>query len=165
MKCRKTRPGTAREFCGSTFRHHFRVLLGVNRAEIAKLKVELRAAEKGWICSRTIEGARYDLVLDNGLRLFRVQVKYAGSKASNSNGSVQVSLRRWAGNGRDQRRGKTRTYSAEEIDSVAVYIPQIDKICWFESEHFAERHGFNVRYATPKNGQSKGVILAQNFVW
>jgi hypothetical protein len=45
------------------------------KGEFAKLKVEQRALEKGWITSRTVESSRYDLVLDSGKKLFRVICK------------------------------------------------------------------------------------------
>lgn len=137
----------------------------MNKAEVAKLKVELRAAEKGWITSRTIEGVRYDLVLDDRSRLYRVQVKYVSGVSSNAVGCVQVGLRRWAGDGRDQQRGRTRIYTAGELDALVVYIPQVDKLCWFGSDVFANRPSFNLRYEPARNGQKTGVILVQDFVW
>jgi hypothetical protein len=137
----------------------------MNKAEVAKLKVELKAAEKGWITSRTIEGARYDLVLDDRSRLYRVQVKYVSGVAGNSVGCVQVGLRRWAGDSRDQPRGRTRIYTASEVDVLLVYVPQVDKLCWFGADIFAGRPSFNLRYEPTKNGQKAGLILVQDFVW
>ena len=137
----------------------------MNKAEVAKLKVELRAAEKGWITSRTAEGARYDIVLDNRTRLYRVQVKYVSCASANATGAVQVGLRRWAGDGRDKPRGRTRVYTADEVDALVVYVPQVDKLCWFNPDMFAGRVAFNLRYEQPKNGQKTGLWFVQDFIW
>lgn len=72
------------------------------KGEIAKLKVELMAAELGWISSRTVEGSRYDLVLDNGKKLYRTQVKYADGKSSHSDGSILVGFRKAIGDDRNK---------------------------------------------------------------
>lgn len=73
------------------------------KGEIAKLKVELMAAELGWISSRTVEGSRYDLVLDNGKKLYRTQVKYADGKSSHSDGSILVGFRKAIGDDRNKK--------------------------------------------------------------
>lgn len=137
------------------------------KGEIAKLKVELRAAEKGWISSRTIEGARYDLVLDDGSKLFKVQVKWTSVVSAHSSGAVQVSLRQNNGDDRNliYRRRKTRTYNRDEVDAVVVYISQIDKLCWFDPEVFENKDVLNIRYEPTKNGQIKNVMFAENYFW
>ena len=139
------------------------------KGEIAQLKVQIRAAEKGWIASRTIEGARYDLVLDDGDKLYRVQVKYSGGGTSHCNGSAAVHVTRAEGDDRNKNskycRTKTRTYSKNEVDAVIVYIPQIDELCWLGPEMFDDKPVVCLRYEAPKNGQKKGIHLAENYVW
>jgi hypothetical protein len=51
------------------------------KGELALLHVLQRAVENGWIVSRPTRDCRYDLVLDDGDRLYRAQVKYAGRRA------------------------------------------------------------------------------------
>ncbi len=137
------------------------------KVEIAKLKVELRAAQKGWITSRTIEGASYDLVLDDGCRLYRAQVKYASGKSVHSTGVVKVTLIRNNGDDRNMiyRRRKTKCYSAGEIDVVLVYIPFVDNVCWFNADIFEGRPNLYVRYAPARSNQKQGITFAENHLW
>lgn len=137
------------------------------KGQIAELKVQLRATELGWICSHTIAGARYDLVLDDGKKLYRVQVKYAGGKTSHCEGSASVCLRSNEGDVRNMKysRTKTKKYSGLEVDAVLAYLPQIDKIVWLNPELFEGKAVISVRYQAPKNGQLKGVNLVDDLVW
>jgi hypothetical protein len=56
-------------------------------------------------------------------------------------------------------------YSKEEIDVILAYLPQIDKIVWIGPEDFDGKGGFNIRYELPKNGQKKGLFLAEEHIW
>ena len=129
------------------------------KGEIAQLKVQLRAAEKGLILSKPLIDTRYDFILDDGQKLERVQVKYASGKAQNSLGSIRVNLKSWEG------RKLRRRYCANEVDALLVYIPQIDRVLRFEAGFFCERESFIVRIQPAKNGQTKGTLSATDFVW
>lgn len=141
-------------------------LTSSQKGEIAKLKVEQRAVEKGWVCSRTIESARYDLVLDDGARLYRVQVKYAdGIPGHNTQGAVMANLRSNRGDDRNlkYRRRKQRMYTPDEIDAVLVFIPRINEVCWFGPDKFHGKSAITIRYESPKNGQE--YPMASDFKW
>jgi PD-(D/E)XK endonuclease len=129
------------------------------KGEIAQLKVQLRAAEKGIVLSKPVVDSRYDFILDDGHRLERVQVKYASGKAPHSQGSVQINLKSWEG------RKLRRRYCATEVDALLVYVPQIDEVLRFESNIFCERASFTVRLVPAKNGQSKSILNARDFIW
>jgi hypothetical protein len=129
------------------------------KGEIAQLKVQLRAAEKGIVLSKPLVSSRYDFILDDGQRLERVQVKYASGKAPHSQGSVKINLKSWEG------RQLRRRYCAGEVDALLVYIPQMDEILRFEADVFCERASFTVRLEPAKNGQMKSVINAKDFIW
>jgi hypothetical protein len=129
------------------------------KGEIAHLKVQLRAAEKGIVLSRPVVDSRYDFILDDGQKLERVQVKYSSGKAPHSRGSVKVNLKSWEG------RELRRRYCADEVDVLLVYIPQIDSVLRFEASVFCERTSFTVRIEPAKNGQTKGTLNATDFVW
>jgi hypothetical protein len=129
------------------------------KGEIAQIKVMLRAAEKGVVLSKPLIESRYDFILDDGEKLERVQVKYAGGKLTHSQGSVRINLKSWEG------RKMRRRYSVNEVDALLVYIPQIDKILRFEANFFCEREGFAVRIEPAKNGQTKGILNATDFLW
>jgi hypothetical protein len=129
------------------------------KGEIAQLKVMLRAVEKGVVLSKPLIASRYDFILDDNHTLERVQVKYVSGKAPHSQGSVKINLKSWEG------RKLRRRYCASEVDALFVYIPQIDAVLRFESEIFCERASFTVRLEPAKNGQTKGVLNAQDFIW
>lgn len=131
----------------------------MNKAEIAKLKVELRAAEKGWIASRPVEGVRYDLILDDGKQLFRVQIKYVNC---NRGGSVFVHLDKF--NGKSQAR-KLHPYLKTEVDVIIVYIPTIDRLCWLGPDLFDKKSSLTLRYAPSKNNQVSNIRQAADLFW
>src|SRR6266404_153126 len=87
--------------------------------EIATTKVILRAMEKGLTPFRPLVECRCDLILDDGFKPYRVQVKYAGGKSPrSSSGVVLVGLKKWRSDGRPP----IKYYTAEEVDAVLVYV-------------------------------------------
>ena len=142
-------------------------LTSSQKGEIARLKVVQRAIEKGCIPSRTIESARYDLILDDGTIRYRAQVKYADGKMGHSTGAVVANLRRQKGDDRNLKycRSSSRTYTTEEIDAVLIYVPKVDSVCWFGPEHFLNKPSIAVRYEFPKNGYKKNVKMVKDFIW
>ena len=54
------------------------------KGEIAQLKVQLRAAEKGVTLSKPLIDSRYDFIRDDGRKQERAQVKYASGKSPHS---------------------------------------------------------------------------------
>src|SRR5262245_27649955 len=87
--------------------------------EYAIAKVFTRAVEKGVASSRPMIECRYDLVLDDGLRLYRTQVKYAGGRSPKQcQGVVPVGLRKWRNDGRKA----IPFYTRDEIDLLLVYV-------------------------------------------
>lgn len=132
----------------------------LRKADIARLKVEMRALELGVICSRpVIEGTRYDCVLDTGSGLYRAQIKYDNGTSSKVTGAVQVNLRKAIG------KEKNHPYFEHEIDALLVYIPKIDRICWFGPEVFNGKGSISIRINTAKNGQTKRCFSAAEYLW
>lgn len=127
------------------------------KEKMAELKVEMMAAQKGWTVSRPTSTSRYDLVLDDGDRLHRAQVKYAGAEPKASSGVVYF----FANNGPDS----PAFYSNKEIDVIVVYIPQIDKLVWIGPEFFEGKSAFYIRLEPTKNNQKKGLFWATDHLW
>jgi hypothetical protein len=91
------------------------------KAEIARLKVESRALELGVICSRpSVEGTRYDCILDIAGKLYRAQIKYCDCAAGNSSGALQLRLRSNVG------QGAARCYREEEVDALLVLLISLE---------------------------------------
>lgn len=130
------------------------------RGEIAQLKVQLRAAEKGFIVSLPTLDCRYDLIIDTGERLLRAQVKWGAGASVNSN-SVIVSLKRWAGD----KRWESRTYQPEEVDLLLVYIPRVDKVLAFAPDIFCGKPNLYIRCSPSRNNQVAKTLPYENFIW
>jgi hypothetical protein len=132
------------------------------RGEFAVAKVVLRALEKGLIPCRPLVECRYDLILDDGFKLHRVQVKYAGGKSpKQASGVIPVGLKKWRTDGRLP----LLHYTATEIDALLVYVRKLDQILWFGPEVFENRTMLHIRIEPSRNGQQKGCLMAADYVW
>jgi len=132
----------------------------MKKAELAMLKVSMRALERGDPISKPVfEGTRYDYVIETGGKFYRAQVKYADGKRHRTIGAVQVNLRR------EIKKKKNHPYDKSEIDALLVYVPKIDKVCWFGPEIFDGRQNLSIRIAPAKNGQTKGCVAAEDYLW
>lgn len=132
----------------------------LKKADLARLKIEMRALELGVICSRpVVEGTRYDLILDAEGRLYRAQVKYGDGRTPKVKGAVYVNLRK------EIRKEKNRPYSQDEIDVLLIYLPKVDKICWFGPEIFNAKGSLSIRIVPSKNGQIKHCLPAEKYFW
>ena len=130
--------------------------------ELAVAKVVLRAMEKGMTPCRPLMECRYDLILDDGVKLYRVQVKYADAKSpKQASGVIPVGLKKWRTDGRPP----IWHYSATEVDAVLVYVRKIDQILWFGPEVFEGRQMLFIRIEPARNGQQKGCLMASDYVW
>ena len=129
------------------------------KGQLAVSKVELRALELGYLPSRPLFDARYDLVLDNNKKLIRVQIKYADGLPSHSTGSVVVKL------AYENRKNEVFTYQDSEIDALIVFIPKVDRLCFFPKNVFIGKRKLHIRLAPSKNRQIQGIIFAKDYYW
>ncbi len=100
-------------------------------------------------------GASYDLVVDTGTFLCKIQVKTAWIK---KDCVVYKSQRRQPGAGLTRRK-----YKKGEVDYFAVYCPNMKTLYAIS----AEDHGVqgNLRLNPTKNGQSKFIRWAADYSW
>lgn len=124
------------------------------KGQKAELLIEVRAAEKGFVVSKPTTPARYDAILDDGCRLYRVQMKYAEASPSAADGAVVVELRR---------RGEV--YSKEEVDLLLVYIAPVNKVVALKSNQFCGKSTLTLRYAATKNSQVAGTVMVDDLLW
>jgi hypothetical protein len=124
------------------------------KGQIAFLKVQIETRMKGAVVLVPTTPERYDLVLDYQGQYYRAQVKYADGNASHSQGCVRVDLRR-----------RKRVYTKDEIDILLVYIPRIDKVCWFRPSVFHNKTSLYLRLRPTNNGQKNGCWMADDFIW
>ncbi len=132
----------------------------INKGRLAELKVEQRSAELNYIVSKPTTEVAYDLILDNGNKLLKAQIKYGNGVSSHSTGAVVVNLRRRKGS----TYSKNATYS-KEIDVILVYVPKINKILYFDYDVFSGKSNLYIRIDQPKNGQKKRVIFSKDYEW
>lgn len=118
----------------------------------------MRAVEKGWIASRPTRECRYDLVLDDKVKLYRVQVKYANRLASHTKGAIHLALTQSGIR-------KKNPYLDSEVDALIVYIAPADMLIWLETSHFHKKRQLHIRYEPGKNKQRQGILLAENYIW
>lgn len=97
------------------------------KGEIANLAVQKMATEKGWIVSKPTTEARYDLILDDGHDLHKVQIKYCDNKRK------AVYLTKY--NGRHNYSKDRKKYTREEVDVIIVYSP-CDGLIWLKDDLF-----------------------------
>ena len=103
-----------------------------------------------------MEGGRYDLILELGPRLFRVQCKYAPR-----HGNVVV-VRCYSA--RRAREGlRKRVYRAAEVDLIAAYCPELDRCFLLSSEVFDGRTQVDLRLEACRNHQQRGINWADDF--
>jgi len=129
------------------------------KGQLAVSKAELRAFELVYIPSRPLFDSRYDLIIDDFKTLMRVQIKYADGKPSHSQGAVVVKL------DYENRQNKFHTYRKHEVDTLIVYIPKIDRLCFFPPKIFLGKRRLNVRLQKTKTNQTKRIIYAKDYFW
>ena len=123
---------------------------------IAEAAVIKECAELGVPVARPLADERYDLILDLGDTLLRVQCKWAAGDDT----VIEVRCRRC-------RRGPDglmhRRYEPGEIDAIAAYSPVTDRCYLLPPELSVARAGVQLRLAPTKNNQSRGVRWARDF--
>lgn len=97
------------------------------KGTVAELEVEAELTRRGFVVSYPTMDARYDMIVDTGDELHRVQVKRAFSTEKDGSIKVQADLRSEVVRG-----GETHKdgYTADEIDAFAVYDSFSDSIYW-----------------------------------
>jgi hypothetical protein len=102
------------------------------------------------------EGGRYDLAIDAGAKILRVQCKWASRRGNVLTARCITS--------RHTPRGYLRsTYSAEEIDAIAVYAPDTDR-CYLIPVGETEGHvTLSLRLTPTRNNQAQRVRWAHDY--
>ena len=88
-----------------------------------------------------------------------IRSKYGNGVSAYASGAVTVCLRK------EIRKDRNHPYFADEIDALLVYVPKIDRVCWFGPEVFNGKGALSIRIAPCKNKQVKGCLLAENYLW
>src|SRR6185312_2484167 len=103
-----------------------------------------------------VEGGRYDIVIDVGSQLLRVQCKWASRI-----GDVLNS--RCATRRHTPRRYIKTTYSTDEIDVIAAYAQETDQCYLIPIEEAAGMASLSLRLAPTRNNQATNVRWARDY--
>lgn len=127
-------------------RHHL--------GQIGQLKVELEASKKGLTSSLPTLPVRYDILLDDGKKIYKAQIKYCNNK------SKRVKDKDWLLLNLERKHLHSKSYNNKEIDLLLVYLPCIDKILAFPPKLF---HNVPRIYINIRNKNS--TCYWEKFVW
>ena len=127
------------------------------KGAVAEAKIATAAIELGVDVFRPFsDGARYDLIFDLGQRLMRVQCKTAVLHGD-------VLAVPWYSARRNRHGFVKRLYTADEIDAVAAYSPDLGRCFLLPIERFGTRTYVQLRLAPSKNNQRRGINWADDF--
>jgi hypothetical protein len=102
------------------------------------------------------DGCPYDLIIDDGDRLYRVECKTA---RLGTDGAISVWM--MSNNGRWGKGQAPRMY-AGRVDLLAAYCPETDKVYVIGGQDLAHR-GLRLRITPAANNQTKGIRWARDF--
>jgi hypothetical protein len=124
------------------------------KGDVSEARVLAAFVDLGFYVSRPFgENQRYDLIIDDGQKLFRVQVKTGRLR----NGVVLFS----AMSSHWHRGGQARPYLGE-VDYIAVYCPDTEKVYVVPESHLTRSYG-SLRIAPTKNNMSKTIRWAHRY--
>lgn len=135
------------------------MLTSNEKGNIAEAAITLEAIKLGIeVLKPVAEHGRYDLVLDTGARLLRVQCKWGSLDRELGVVCVRVGGSRYTPRGY-----VTSTYSAEEVDALAVYCGELAQTYVVPVHVVAGKRQFHLRLDPPRNGQRACINLAGDY--
>jgi hypothetical protein len=102
------------------------------------------------------EGRRYDLVIDLEPHLLRVQCKLA--RCLSGVLSVNLQTSRYTPSGY-----VTTSYTADEIDAIAAYSPELHRCFLIPIGDASSRRAFHLRLDPTRNNQAQGIKWARDY--
>jgi hypothetical protein len=132
------------------------VLTTNQRGAIAEAEIVSAALKLGIGVFSSVHDERYDLVFDLRPALLRVQCKTATL-------SGNVIVIRCYSCRRNAEGLLKRLYTSDEIDAVAAYCAQLDRMFFVLAERIDGRSHIQLRLRPPKNNQTIGVNWADDF--
>jgi hypothetical protein len=127
------------------------------KGAVAEAAITAAAIQLGLVVLRPLcEGRRYDLAIDLEPQLLRVQCKLARHLGGVL--SVPIATSRYTP------RGYVRTiYTAEEIDAVGAYSPELGKCFLIPIRDVSGRSAAHLRLDPTGNNQAEGIKWARDY--
>jgi hypothetical protein len=131
-------------------------LTSSQKGAAAEAEIAAAAIRLGMVVLRPLcDGGRYDLVIDTGARLLRVQCKWASLRGCVLSARTTTS--------RHTPRGYLRsTYTATEVDAIAAYSPDTARCYLIPIEDVEGRAEISLRLGPTRNNQALGVRWARD---
>ncbi len=128
------------------------------KGDIGVMEVMLDLTKKGYKIFTTIsEHLPFDFAAFKNNKFYKIQAKYR----SEVDGTIPVPLRTsWS----DKNGSHEQLYDKDDIDYIAVYCPETDKCYYVHIKDFENSTAITLRLTKPKNNQSKGVKLADDYL-
>jgi PD-(D/E)XK endonuclease len=101
---------------------------------------------------------RYDLAIDVGGRLWRVQCKWGRLGPGGDVVTARISTRSCVPGGY-----RTTVYSEEEVDLFGIYCGVLDRCFLIPWSLAVGKHNLHLRLTAPRNGQRACINLASSF--
>jgi hypothetical protein len=128
-----------------------------SKGNLGEIKVASEFIKYGCMVSFPFgDNARYDLIVDDGSSLKKVQVKYANSK------SKEKSWRCFCVSSKNHTTNKKLNKYKDDVDIMAFYIPEIDKCIMFNIDEIGDKSTIYVRENIPLNNQSNVVYISDH---
>jgi hypothetical protein len=132
------------------------VLTTNQKGAIAETAIIHEATKLGLGVFKSIADERYDLIFDLNPELIRVQCKTASKIGS-------VVVVRCYSNRRTATGMLSRAYTAEEIDALAAYCPDLGRCYLVPAARIDGRRGIQLRLDPTRNNQQLGVNWARDW--
>ncbi len=129
-----------------------------DKGSIAELAIAKEAVRLGLqVLKPLTEHGRYDLALDLGARILRVQCKWGSRKGDVIHARISSSYH-------SPTRGYVKsTYDEKEIDAIAIYCESLDRCYLLPIAAFSGQTMVNLRIGEPQNGQRAALNWATDF--
>lgn len=122
--------------------------------DLAELKIACLFAEKGYFVSRPMtDNAPYDLIVDDGTRLKKVQIKARSVR----NSKVSVELRSMMVN-------YNRKYEKNDFDLLGIYLIESGDIALLDWDQIGDVETLTLRVGPSKNNQTKNVKHFKDYI-
>lgn len=123
------------------------------KGDLAEIAVMKEFARRGWrLLIPWGEDQPYDLVMENRGEFKRVQVKHV----TMTRGVIRVKCR-------STNNWSDRKYTSDEVDWIAAYCPDTDKVYIVPSAEFEGRTEISLRINHSKNNQKSGIHWAKDY--
>jgi prevent-host-death family protein len=135
------------------------VLTSNDKGNIAEAAIALEATKLGiTVLKPTAEHGRYDLAFDLGDRIIRVQCKWGTFDPTQGVVCVRV-----GGSWHSPRGYVVSTYSADEVDAIAIYSGDLGEVWCVPIEVAAGKRQLHLRVEAPRNAQRACINLAGDY--